>query len=132
EPAGARYDPRQLIVELHRQDRRSAGGHRFRQIEPDHGPIGPGAAVGMDVAPGDRPAALLDPPQLDGAALPFPGFDVAAEAAEAGALPGEGAAFALEGVEVEVDVHGGDGLGAPVAPGEPLTSVDGVLERIER
>src|SRR3954468_18107337 len=86
----------------------------------------------MDEAPGDRPAALLDPPQLDGAALALPRFHVAAEAAEAGPLPGEGAAFPLEGVEVEVDVHHGDGLGAAVAPGKPLAPVDGVLQRIER
>src|SRR5690606_28179957 len=83
--------------------------------------------------PLDRLAGLRDLAQLHVTPFAVLGLHPAAELVVALAQFGhEGAARALEGVEVQVQVDAADRLRAAVAPGQLLAAGDGVLVGIQR
>ena len=130
--AGARDHPRQLVEEVDVERGGGAGRDRARQVDADHAAVGLRAAVRLDEGPLRRRAVLHHLVQADEAEFAVLGIDIAAEAALAGPLLGhEGAAGALEAVEVHVHVQAAHRLRAAVAPGQRLFAGDGVLDRVE-
>ncbi len=131
EIAGARDHARELVVELEVDDGVAAGRHRFGQVELHDGVVRLRSRIGVHELPRHGLARLLHLAQLDPAVLALLQFDAGAEAAVALCFAHEGAAGALEGVEVDVQVQMRDGAVAAVEPGEALFSLDGVVVGVE-
>ena len=130
--AGARDHSRQLVEEVDVEAGACARGDRLRQVDAHHAAVGARATVGLHEAPSGGLAGLLHLVQANVAVLAVAGVDIAAEAAFAGTLLGhEGAAGAVEAVEIQVHIHAADRLCAAVAPGQLLLAGDRVPDRVE-
>jgi hypothetical protein len=131
EVAGAGQHARQLVEEVDVQRGAGARAHRLRQVQAHDRVVGGRAAVGLHEAPGHGLAALLHLAQLGVAPVVVLHVHRAAEGKALPALGHEGAAFALEGIEVQVQVDGLHRAVGAVAPGQLLAAVDRVLVGVE-